>query len=66
MEPVYSGHPSGPNQFAAIERRPDYTVEPVYSGHPSGPNQLTAIERQPDYTVEPVYTLVGFFPVKLP
>ena len=46
--PVHSGHPSGPNQLAAIERWPDYTV---YSGHPSGPNQLAAIERWPDYTV---------------
>ena len=35
MEPVYSGHPSGPNQLPAIQRWPDYTVEPVYSGHPS-------------------------------
>jgi hypothetical protein len=39
VEPVCSGHPSGPNQLAAIERWPDYTVEPVYSGQP------TAIER---------------------
>ena len=56
MEPVYSDHPSGPNQLAAIQRWPDYTVEPVYSGHPSGPNQLAAIQRWPDYTVKPVYS----------
>ena len=43
VEPVYSGHPSGPNQLAAIQRWPAHTVEPVYSGHPSGPNQLAAI-----------------------
>ena len=29
VEPVHSGHPSGPNKLAAIERWPDYTVEPV-------------------------------------
>ena len=40
---MYSGHPSGPNQLAAIQRWPAHTVEPVYSGHPSGPNQLAAI-----------------------
>ena len=56
VEPVYSGHPSRPNQLAAIQRWPDYTVEPVYSGHPSRPNELTAIQRWPDYTVEPVYS----------
>ena len=30
VKPVYSGHPSGHNQLAAIERWPDYTVKPVY------------------------------------
>ena len=54
MEPVYSGHP---NQLAAIQRWPDYTVIEtcVYRGHPSRPNQLAAIQRWPDYTVKPVY-----------
>ena len=56
MKPVYNGHPSGPNQLAAILRWPGYTVKPVYNGHPSGPNQLTAILRWPDYTVKPVVT----------
>ena len=40
VEPVYSGHPSGPSQLAAIQRWPDYTVESVYSGHLSGPQPV--------------------------
>ena len=42
---IVHGHPSGPNQLAAIQRWPAHTVEPVYSGHPSGLNQLSAIQR---------------------
>ena len=47
---VYSGHPSGPNQLAAIQS---------YSGtwaNPSGPNYLAAIQKWPAHTVEPVYS----------
>ena len=47
VEPVYSGHLSGPTKLAAIERWPGYTSQ-FLQNSPLWPE--TAIERWPDYT----------------